>query len=263
VKREDLFIVGKLNNPYHHREHVLPHLKKTLKDLRLEYLDCWLMHWPVAFKYVPYDAEKRGFHASYDPDACSELSEVKNSPTPNLAKVDHTVSIRETWEAMEECVKLGLVKQIGLSNVTTIVLHDVLTYAKINPSLIQNEMHPYLQQVSFVNYAASQGIPVMAYSPLGTPSNASWTGGDVLLQDPVINKIGKKHGKSPAQICIRWAVQRGTIVIPKSTNEARINDNFHVMDFKLDDTDLAEIKQLDKNFHYLNPEQWYKIPIFD
>ena len=175
----------------------------------------WLMHWPVAFKYVPYDQGQRGYHESYDPNGCTELEEVKAAAHPGKAKVrgrsrqllsvvvshcqslsvatscvcstpalykclrlslmlccrfqlDTTVSIRETWEAMEACVQAGLVKHIGLSNVPAIIAHDVMSYATIKPAMIQNEMHPYCQQNNLVAYAKDQGIVMTAYSPLGT-----------------------------------------------------------------------------------------------
>eukprot|EP00056_Hartaetosiga_gracilis_P004033 m.70695 g.70695 ORF g.70695 m.70695 type:complete len:335 (-) comp11677_c0_seq1:38-1042(-) len=262
VAREDLFLTGKLNNPYHHKEHVLPHLQKTLMDLKVDYLDLWLMHWPVAFKYVPYDSTKRGFHDSYDPDNCSELEEVSSAENPGTAKLDHSVSIRETWEAMEACVEAGLVKHIGLSNVPAILVHDVLTYAKVKPAVIQNEMHPYCQQSALCEYARKNGIAMTAYSPLGTSSNASWTGGDTLLEDKVLVAIAEKHARSAAQICIRWAVQRGTVVIPKSTNPGRQLQNISVTDFELDDEDMKKIAALDRNFHYLRPVDWYGIPLF-
>ncbi|EGD76485.1 aldo/keto reductase [Salpingoeca rosetta] len=241
VKREDLWITGKLNNPYHHKEHVMPHLKKTLLDLRLDHLDLWLMHWPVAFKY---------------------LQEVTQAANPGAAKVDHSVSIRETWEAMEACVEAGLVKHIGLSNVPAIIVHDIMTYAKIKPAVIQNEMHPYCQQPALCEYARRLGIAMTAYSPLGTGSNHSWTGGDVLLQDPVLAAIAAKHGKTPAQVCIRWAVQRGTVVIPKSTHDHRIRQNIESVGFELDEEDMQKIAALDRNFHYLRPNDWYGIPLF-
>ena len=158
------------------------------------------MHWPIAFKYVPFDGSKRGFHEGYDPDGLSELPEVTGAENPGAAKVDHTVSIRETWEAMEACVEAGLVKHIGLSNVPAVIVHDVLSYATIKPAVIQNELHPYCQQPALCAYAKNNGIAVTAYSPLGTASNLSWTGGDVLLEDATIKAIAAKHGKSPAQV---------------------------------------------------------------
>lgn len=158
--------------------------------------DMWLMHWPIAFKYVPYDSSIRGFHESYDPDGLSELTDVVDGPS----KVDHSVSIRETWEAMEACVEAGLVKAIGLSNVSAIIVHDICTYAKIKPAMIQNEMHPFCQQSALCNYARNNGIVMTAYSPLGSPGNLEWTRGDALLQHPTIVSIAKKHGKTVAQV---------------------------------------------------------------
>jgi diketogulonate reductase-like aldo/keto reductase len=257
VKREDLFITSKLNNPYHHKEHVRPHLEKTLKDLNLEYLDLWLMHWPVAFVYTPYDPNRRGFDASYDPDGLKNVDLSANGGS----KIDMTVSIRETWEAMQECVDAGLVKNIGVSNFGAGLIHDMLTYARIKPAVNQVEMHPYCAQPALVAFCARHGITITAYSPLGT-GDFKGPNDPTLLEDKTLIDIAARHSKSVAQVCIRWAVQRGTVVIPKSVTPSRIAENISVYDFTLTDDDMAAINALDRNFHFLRPNDWYQIPLF-
>jgi len=257
VTREDIFITSKLNNPYHHKEHVKEHLLKTLKDLNLEYLDLWLMHWPVAFAYVPFDTNKRGFDSDYDPDGCSKID-----LTPyGGSKIDKTVSIRETWQAMEEMKELGLVRAIGVSNFTAILIHDLLTYAKIKPAVNQVELHPYLQQPELVTYCQKQGIVVEGYSPLGT-SNFKKPDEPSVLNDETIKKIAEKYNKSTAQVSLRWATQRNVVPLPKSVSPQRIKENISIFDFTLSDEDMKQMSTLDKNYHFLRPNDWYGIPLF-
>lgn len=257
VSREELFITSKLNNPYHHKEHVRPHLEKTLLDLKLDYVDLYLMHWPVAFAYEPYDASRRGFDESYDPINCTHSQAVMNGQS----KIDSTVSIRETWQAMEELVDAGLAKAIGVSNFPAILIHDLLTYARIKPAVNQVELHPYLQQPSLVRYCASLGIVVEAYSPLGA---GAFKRDDepTVLQDPILKEIAAKRGKTVAQVALRWAIQRGTVVIPKSVKEHRIRENLDVSGWALHEEDMQAIARIDLNHHYLRPRDWYGIPIF-
>lgn len=258
VRREELFITGKLNNPYHHRADVRPHLEKTLKDLNLAYLDLYLMHWPVAFAYVPYDPNRRGYDADYDPDGCTKIDLTPYGGT----KIDSTVSIRETWEAMEQLVDAGLVKAIGVSNFTAPLIHDLLTYARIKPAVNQVELHPFLQQPALVAYCQRLGICVSGYSPLGTndfrkPHEPS------VLADPHIAQIAAAHGKSPAQVALRWATQRNVVVLPKSVHPARIAENIAIFDFQLTPAEMGTMKTLDRNYHYLRPNDWYGIPLFE
>jgi len=245
VKREDLFVTSKLNNPYHHREHVKPALLKTLKDLNLDYVDLYLMHWPIAFQYVPYDPEKRGFDKDYN----------------QYSPVDRTVSIRETWEAIEELYHEGLVKTIGISNFTVGLIHDLLTYAKVKPAVLQIELHPYLQQSKLLKYCQMEGIVVEAYSPLGSGAFKKAEEPSV-LSDPTLIEIGKKYNKSSAQIALRWAVERGTVPLPKSVTPERIQSNIDVFDFELSEDDIKEIKKLDKNYRFFRPQDWYGISLF-
>eukprot|EP01101_Sappina_pedata_P011388 TRINITY_DN7664_c0_g1_i1.p1 TRINITY_DN7664_c0_g1~~TRINITY_DN7664_c0_g1_i1.p1 ORF type:complete len:322 (+),score=153.32 TRINITY_DN7664_c0_g1_i1:30-995(+) len=251
VQRKDLFITSKLYNPYHRREHVRDMCLKTLKDLGLEYLDLYLIHWPVAFKFVPYDKERRGFDKSYDPNL------------GNLSAADKfdSVPIRETWEAMEALVEEGLVKAIGVSNFASALIHDLLTYAKIKPAVNQVENHPYLQQGPLVKYCQSKGIVIEAYSPLGTPG-VKGASEPTVLEDPILNELAKKYSRSVAQIALRWQIQRGVVALPKSVTPSRIQENFSVSDFELSQEDFDKITSIDRKYRFLNPDDWYQVPLF-
>lgn len=243
VKREDVFITSKLWNTMHAHDDVLIACKQTLKDLQLDYLDLYLMHWGMA-----------------------QPKDIGNEPVDanGFAKLAN-VSIRETWEAMEELVKAGLVKSIGVCSFTGPMLIDLLTYAKIKPAVNQIEMHPYLQQNKLVEFMHHVGITPEAFSSLGSPGNVIKRGNDepILIKDPVVVEIAKQLGKSVQQILLRWAIQRGTIAIPKSTTPANIKSNFEVFNFELTAEDMNRLAALDRKHRYINPANWSKVAYFE
>lgn len=230
VKREQVFITSKLWNTDHRPERVERACRQTLADLRLEYLDLYLMHWGIAFK-------------------------------PGREGIIDQVSIRETWIAMEELAQKGLAKSIGVANFTTMMLADLLTYAKIKPAVNQIELHPYNSQAELVAWCQDEGIAVTAYSPLGNPVLAA-KGGPQLLDDKTIKTIAAKHKKTPAQICLNWAIDRGTMAIPKSSKPERIRENIDVFNFTLTDEDRRAINALNRNYRLVNPIDWWGIPYF-
>jgi len=238
VRREDVFITSKLWNIGHKREAVRPACEATLRDLGLEYLDLYLMHWGMATSDSHWAIDKNGVLAL------------------------EPVSVRETWEAMEELVSAGLVKAIGVANFSVAQLIDLLSYAKVKPAMNQIEMHPYLQQSRRVEFCQYRGIAVTAYSPLGSPGNKRPDLPE-LLADETVKKIALSHAKTPAQILLRWGMQRQTVVIPKSTHEGRIRENIGVFDFELSTSEMTEIAALDRKLRFVDPYEWGKIAYFD
>jgi diketogulonate reductase-like aldo/keto reductase len=223
--------------------------KKTLKDLNLEYLDLYLMHWGIAIP--PNEAQ-----------AANQYGRFTEQLDKDGFLITEPISVRETWQEMEKLVESGLVKAIGVANFTAPMLIDLLSYAKIRPVVNQIELHPYLQQTELIEFCASQNIVVTGYSPLGSPGNYQPKGFPVIAEDPVIVKIAKTHKKSPSQVLIRWGVQRGTVVIPKSITPQRIEENLNVFDFELSDSEMQSIKGLNRNLRFVNSYVWWKIPYF-
>ncbi|WP_298248205.1 aldo/keto reductase [uncultured Christiangramia sp.] len=231
IKREDLWITSKLWNNDHKKEDVIPALKQTLKDLQLEYLDLYLIHWPVAFKPDVSFPEKAEDFLSLE-----------------------EVPLIETWKEMIKAKEQGLVKHIGVSNFSIEKLEELMNDTDHAPEMNQVELHPYLQQDKLLEFCSRNGINVTGYSPLGSGDRSDEMKADdepSLLENPVINKIAKKHGASAGQILIKWSEQRGTAVIPKSTNEGRIKENLQSAGFQLDEDDLKQIADLDDHFRYV------------
>lgn len=233
VGREDLWITSKLWNSDHKRDDVLPALKKTLNDLNLEYLDLYLMHWPVALRP--------------DLDGLPEHDGDFLSP--------EEVPLSETWEAMLEAKELGFIRHAGVSNFSIKKLKKLISDTGKAPEMNQVELHPYLQQNSLLDFCEKNSVKVTAYSPLGSsdrPDQMKKDDEPSLLENSVINKIAEKHSATPAQVLIKWAVERNTAVIPKSTNPGRIRENIESARIDLDEDDHAKIKSLEKPYRYLD-----------
>lgn len=231
VKREDLFITSKLWNTYHSKSLVIPSLRETLTNLGLDYLDLYLIHWPMGYK-------EGGDKFPADEDGKVLYSDV-----------DYV----ETWPEMEKAVEMGLVKSIGLSNFSKAQTERILELAKVVPVTNQVECHPYLNQKKLLDWCASKKILLTAYSPLGSPDRP-WAKPDdpLLMEDPKLVSVAEKYKKTSAQILIRYQLQRGAIVIPKSVTKSRIESNIQVFDFELADEDMKKIDSFDCNGRVLH-----------
>jgi alcohol dehydrogenase (NADP+) len=236
VRREDLWITSKLWNDCHGRDNVAPALERTLADLKLDYLDLYLVHWPlpqrpgVAFPTGPGD---------YLPADAAALA--------------------DTWAGMEGAAARGLARCIGLSNFNIPRMEALLAGAEIRPAVLQVELHPYLAQRRLHDWCYEQCILLTAYCPLGSgdrPERLKQPDEPVLLEDPVVARVARKHAASPAQVLIAWAILRGTSVIPKSSNRARLQENFAAADLPLDGDDMRALDALDRGFRYVDGSFW-------
>jgi len=235
VTRDELWITSKLWNNAHAREEVSIALKKTLADLCLDYLDLYLIHWPVATRPGVVFPGKGDDFLSLD-----------------------EIPLSETWAGMEECVESGQAKHIGVSNFNIKNIEE-LSNAKIRPEVNQIELHPYLQQEEMLSYCNVNNIYLTAYSPLGSfdrPDVMKGANEPSLIENPVVGKIAQAHGCSAAQVLLRWAIERGTSVIPKSTNPGRLSENLKAVNLKLDNQEMAELAKLERGFRYVNGEFW-------
>ncbi|XP_043518382.1 1,5-anhydro-D-fructose reductase-like isoform X1 [Frieseomelitta varia] len=238
VKREDLFITTKLWNTMHKREEVVPACKKSLENFGFDYIDLYLVHWPVAFNKTDK----------------MDLWPVDEKGNPMYGNVD----LLDTWRGMEECIKLGLTKSIGLSNFNSQQIDHILSVAEIKPVMNQVECHPNLNQKKLRDFCAQRGISITAYSPFGSPRRiwAKPTDPQVTIETPEIVTISQKYGKTPAQVVLRYLIDIGTIPIPKSSSKERIKQNISIFDFKLTPEEIATINSLDRGLRICPAEQF-------
>lgn len=230
VKREELWITSKLWNDMHAPDDVLISCKKTLSDLQLDYLDLYLVHWPFPNFHAPgCDVTSR------NPDAKPYIHE----------------NFMLTWRSMERLVDEGLVKNIGTSNMTIPKLELLLRDARILPAINEMEIHPHLQQSELFDYLVDKGIQPIGFSPLGSPSRPERdkTADDTIdMEDPVIVKAAEKRGVHPAVICLKWAVQRGQVIIPFSIKAHQYKANLDaIISAPLTAEEMDEISKIDKN----------------
>ncbi|CAG2109461.1 unnamed protein product [Medioppia subpectinata] len=219
LQRRDIWVTSKLWCTYHSRAKVAEGLKLTLKRLNIQYLDMYLIHFPFGF-------EEGGEDIPLTPDGLTR---------------DSNVSVVETWKGMEDVYRAGLVKSIGVSNFNVNQLCRLMRQCQIKPVVNQLEIHPYLAEVELVRFCQRMGIRVEAYSPLAKANQT-------LLNEPILVKIGQRFNKTPAQVIMRWLIQRNIVVIPGTTKKHRLVENFSLFDFKLTQDDMKQIYSLDRNW---------------
>lgn len=236
ISRDSVWVTSKLWNNGHHPSDVEDRLQKTLSDLQLDYLDLYLIHWPVLFRSdIFFPRSGKDF---LPPD-----------------EIPHG----DTWNALEKCVEKGLVRKIGVCNYSVNRLEDLMKDASLPPFMNQIELHPFLQQPDMVSFCSKNHILLTAYSPLGSidrPSRLKKTDEPALLEHPEISRIAASRKITPAQVLLAWALQRETIVIPKSVNSGRLKENFDSLEISLDKDEMEQIAQLDEGFRYVDGKFW-------
>lgn len=239
VRRDELWITSKLWNSSHLQAQVQPALEQTLKDLQLDYLDLYLIHWPVAVKAGV------GIAQSGDEFLTSEQA-----------------PISETWHALESCVERGLVRHIGVSNFSAVKLGALLDQCRIKPAMNQVEAHPLLRQQALKDFCDANDIAVTAYSPLGSgdrPERMKAADEPNLMELEVVQSIAGSKQITPAQVLIAWVVNRGMAVIPKSVNAERQAQNLACGDIELSSADMAALDGLDRHYRFVNA-RFFELP---
>ncbi|CAK3816473.1 Glycerol 2-dehydrogenase (NADP(+)) [Lecanosticta acicola] len=228
VKRSDIFICTKVWNHLHEPEEVKWSLESSLKKLKVDYVDLFLVHWPIA-------AEK-------DDNYMPKL----NEKGQYAIKEELTKNQQPTWRAMEEVYEAGKAKAIGVSNWTIPGLKDLLSWAKVKPAVNQVEIHPFLPNEELVKFCFDNDITPEAYSPLGSQNQVPTTG-EKVNTNPTLNKIAEKGGYTLAQVLIAWGIRRGYVVLPKSSTPHRIESNFKSIE--LSDEDFEAVNAVAKGRH--------------
>ena len=230
VMRDELFIMSKVWNDMHSKGDVFKSLKKTLEDLRLDYIDAFFVHWPFP---------------NYHSPGCGGDS---RNPDSKPFSIDEYISV---WAQMEELVDMGLAKNIGMSNMTIPKLEAVLPICRIKPALIEMELHPSFQQLELYDYCINKGIQPIGFCPVGSPMRPERdkSADDIVdIQIPELVDIAKAHNVHPAVICIKWAIQRGQIPIPFSIHEDNYVSNLRcAVEDPLTENEMAVLSSLDKN----------------
>lgn len=236
TQRENLFITSKLWNNKHRAEQTQGALEGTLSDLGLDYLNLYLIHWPVVV------ADHTNF-----PQSADDLVSLKTTP------------LEETWGAMVKLKEKGLTRHIGVSNFSPAKIELVTKATGVMPEVDQVESHPFHQQPMLKKYCDENGIIFTAYSPLGSadrPANRIVENEPRLFDNEIINAIAEETNISPAQVMLAWAVNRGTSVIPKSVNAERLKQNLAAADISLSAEQMAKLDLVNKDYRYIKGDFW-------
>ncbi|KAD2393429.1 hypothetical protein E3N88_40406 [Mikania micrantha] len=213
--RSEVFVTTKLWCNSADRHLVVPAIKESLRNLGLEYVDLFLIHWPYKV-----------------------IQEKLKLPIPT--ECIFPIDLKAVWEGMEECQDLGLAKSIGVSNFSSRKLKQILSFAKIPPAVNQVEMNPIWQQKKLNEFCKMNGILITAYSPLGAVGNSLW-GHSHVMECDVLQNIAMSKGKTVAQICLRWLYEQGVIIAIKSFNTERMKQNLDIFDWSLTQEELNKI----------------------
>ena len=235
IQRDEMWVTSKLWNTEHQGERVIPAIKQTLQDLQLNELDLFLIHWPVALK-----------PGTVFPDKPSDFLSLDEVP------------LQETWEGMQEALKAGFTKHIGVCNFGQNRLEQ-LANAEMPVEMNQVELHPYLTQSELVNYCRKHDIHMTAYSPLGSPDRSSKIKKEnepLLMQDDTILEIAKKHNTSTPLVLLAWSLSFDRAVIPKSVTPKNIESNLTAAHIELSQNDLDTISNLNRNYRFVDGSFW-------
>ncbi|XP_026483672.2 aldo-keto reductase AKR2E4-like [Vanessa tameamea] len=221
VKREDVFITTKLWNDKHARQDVVPSLRESLAKLNLEYVDLYLVHWPIS---------------TYSNNTVNEIDYI------------------ETWQGMIEAKKLGLARSIGVCNFNIQQLERLINSSDVTPAVLQVEVNLNLQQEKLRQFAREHGIAVMGYTPFGSlfPSKATSQSPPPRVDDPELVKLADRYGKTVPQIVLRYLFELGVVPIPKSVKKERLKENLDIFDFELKPEDKDLLKSYDKNYRTID-----------
>ena len=236
VAREDLWITSKLWNNRHKKDDIQAACEITLKDLTLDYLDLYLIHWPVVL-------QNQASYAQQSSDLIS-LSEIP---------------LTQTWQGLIDLKEKGLTKHIGVSNFSIKKINQIIEESGVVPEVLQIELHPFLQQPKILNFTQEKGIFLTGYCPLGSadrPAVRILADEPKLFQQQIILDIAKDKDISPAQVILAWAVNRGTSVIPKSVNPERLKQNLEAADIELSTQEMTEMNSLDLHYRYIKGDFW-------
>ena len=257
--RDELWVTSKLWNTYHAPNNVGPAIQRTLNDLQLDYLDLYLIHFPIALAFVPFEQR---YPAQW----------LFDTNKPELGIQTEAVSLSDTWFAMEKLIGTGQTRQIGICNYNTGLLQDLLNYAHIKPAMLQIESHPYLTQEKLIRLCQLHHIPVTAFSPLGALSYLELEMADQkesVLQQSVVIAAAQRLNKTPAQVVLRWGIQRGTAIIPKTSKPERLLENLNILDFSLSESEMNDLNKLNANRRFNDPVVFCEkafntfLPIYD
>jgi alcohol dehydrogenase (NADP+) len=236
VTREELFVTSKLWNNAHQTEFILPNIQKSIDNLKVGYLDLYLIHWPIALKST-----------TIFPKEGNEMLSLKDVP------------LSETWRGMIDLKNKGLTKHIGVSNFSAKKIQKLIDETGVAPEVDQVEMHPLLQQKNLLEFCKSKGIILTAYAPLGSidrPENRKTVGEPLLFENESIIQIAKNKGISIGSLLLAWAVNRGTSVIPKTVRKERLIENLAAGDIEISEEEMEKISVIDLNYRYLKGDFW-------